>query len=113
MSDAQSRRRFGRRALAVEFTIRDGTDRESGELTFDAADISEGGAFLRSELLLDTGTPLTVRFRLPGAAADYVVHAKVAWVSKGIDKALPGMGLAFVEVPPATRAAIAAFIKKA
>ena len=79
MVDKNARRRYSRRALAVELVARDRKDSEAGELAFDAVDISEGGAFLRSELLLEVGEELEVRFRLPALKEDTESTTTVRW----------------------------------
>src|SRR5687767_14060973 len=110
MASAETRR-YTRRAIDAELTLEDG-DPETGRLTFDATDISEGGAFLRSELLLELGDVIVVRFRL-GGGAEHTVRARVVWVSKGKSgKDDAGMGLECVEIAPATRAAIVAFVNE-
>ncbi len=112
MSEKVARRRYTRRAIAVEFLLHERRDSQSGELAFDAVDISEGGAFLRSEFLLDIGEELEVRFRLPGDEGEHVASARVAWVTRGReDRQEPGMGLQFINLDVRTRAAIASFVK--
>jgi hypothetical protein len=109
MSGAETRR-YTRRAIAAEFVLHDQEGASGGQLAFDATDISEGGAFLRSELLLDVGDIIDVRFRL-GGGAEHAVRARVAWVSRGKGgKGDAGMGLEFTEIDANARAAIATFI---
>lgn len=87
-------RRHHRRALTVEFSAREANG--SGELTFTSADVSLGGAFLKSDLLLEEGERLVVRFRLPGQSAPVQAGAAVAWLRRfpGPDEPA-GMGVRF------------------
>ena len=105
-------RRYLRRPVAVEFHLREATDTQGGELLFDGVDISEGGAFLRSDYLLEIGDTVEVAFRLPNSDKQLNVRARVAWVTRNHQlKGEAGMGLEFLELPASTRAIIAEFIK--
>lgn len=110
-----SNRRFVRRAVAVEFKAKDATQAhpndEIGELLFDTMDVSEGGAFLRSELLLELGETLEVAFTLP-SGHKVQTTAKVVWVTHKRDiKGETGMALEFLNLDDASRQAILAFVK--
>jgi len=62
--------------------------------------ISTGGVFIESNMILPQDTVLTVRFNLPNSAVPIYTHARVAWVNEpgNIKKASlpPGMGLQFL-----------------
>jgi len=62
--------------------------------------LSTGGVFIESNMILPQNTVLTVKFNLPNSAVPIYTHARVAWVNDpdNIKKALlpPGMGLQFL-----------------
>ncbi|MEW5742598.1 MAG: PilZ domain-containing protein [Myxococcota bacterium] len=92
---APEQRRHERKAFAVQFQAREAHG--VGQLVFTSADLSAGGAFLTSDLLLEQGEPLSLEFSLPGQATPIRVQARVAWVRRfpqAGEKA--GMGVEFV-----------------
>jgi uncharacterized protein (TIGR02266 family) len=97
-----------RKSLSVRFHAKDGQG--FGQLVFESADISAGGAFLRSELLFEPGEALALSF----AAKDGRVieaQAKVAWVRRFPHGQEPaGMGVEFVSVSDDSRRALEAFL---
>jgi uncharacterized protein (TIGR02266 family) len=107
MSDDQ--RQFERISLHADFHGHGGDG--SGELLFESMDISAGGTFLKSDLLLERGERLTLEFQIPGAPRRLKIHACVAWV-----RSLPtpeedaGMGMTFLEMPPEDRELLSAFL---
>ena len=62
------------------------------------ADLSEGGAFVRSIAPAEVGQLLELHLRPPGALTSMVLSARVAWVRSTGNA--PGMGLVFVEPDP-------------
>ncbi len=68
-------------------------------MLFEGRDLSTGGSFLRSDVLLEQGEGLVVEFRVPGAPRMIRAQAKVAWVRRfpKLDEA-PGMGVQFVDM---------------
>lgn len=114
MHDRAAMRRHRRREVKVTFRIRDANDPSHGEIGFDTVDLSQGGAFLHSDLLLEVGEIVEVVFSLPGEIRSIRARAKVAWAtSKEEIKGGPGMGLQFIELDDRDRDAIAAFIRSA
>lgn len=104
-------RRHSRKAITVEFRVRDAEEPQGGELLFDTADISEGGAFLASDLLLEPGDELEVDFALPNCDRAITAKAKVVWVTRRPDtKGQAGMGLEFTDLEEADRKAITDFV---
>lgn len=93
----QEQRRHVRRAFEVQFQAREAHG--AGQLVFTSADLSTGGTFLRSELLLEQGEPLSLEFVLPGDTTPVRAQARVAWVRRFPqgDEA-PGMGVEFVSM---------------
>lgn len=111
MTTSGRHRRYLRRRIQVEFRVRNADDVMGGELSFDSLDISEGGAFLQSELLLEVGDRIDVTFTLPGQSEALHLGATVAWTTQKSDrKGHPGMGLEFIALTPDERDALLAFI---
>lgn len=97
-------RRSERRALAAEFSARDGAG--AGTLTFTSEDVSAGGVFLKSDLLLEQGEPLALEFAVPGLGA-MKAQARVAWVRRFPEAGqAAGMGVEFVVLREEERAAL-------
>lgn len=83
----------------------------TGSLLLHGRDLSEGGAFLASDLLLEPGTRLELTFQLPGIDGPLTVAARVAWVRRFPEPdETPGMGVEFVAMVEAHRAQLAGFL---
>jgi uncharacterized protein (TIGR02266 family) len=78
--------------LSVKITHQGKTRREV------LADLSEGGAFVRSPQPAEIGDMLEVHLRPPGSLTSILLNARVAWIRPTGDA--PGMGLEFFEVDP-------------
>jgi uncharacterized protein (TIGR02266 family) len=90
-------RRSPRVDVDVDFRARESTG--GGSLLFRAADLSLGGAFLRSSLLLEEGETLALEFRLPGSHRLLRATARVAWVRRFPEATQPaGMGMEFLSM---------------
>lgn len=77
-----------------------------------STDLSEGGIFIETEKPLPPGTPLTLRFTLPGVDRVFEVKAKVAWLNEERSSRLPrGMGVQFESMDDADRKAIENYIR--
>lgn len=75
-----------------------------GEVFFESGDVSRGGMFLRSDFLLEIGTPLELWFSAPGASEKLVVSARVAWIEARPEAEKgPGMGVEFLNLNDAGR----------
>lgn len=95
-------RRTPRVRVDVEFKAREGHG--GGSLQFRAADLSLGGAFLCSALLLEEGETLGLEFRLPGSHRLLKATARVAWVRRFPNGEQPaGMGMEFLSMSPEDR----------
>jgi uncharacterized protein (TIGR02266 family) len=102
VTSGAEQRRHARQAVSVEFLGKDAGG--EGELTLVGADLSPGGTFLRSDVLLEPGETLALEFHLPGADAPLSAQARVAWVRRFPDgEAPPGMGIEFLAMPEAHR----------
>lgn len=100
--DQNNRRSSPRAAVAVSVSYRFGN-------TIAAAvtlNVSRGGVAIRTTSLLDTGTAVRVRFRLPRAAKEVDAEAKVAWIDRRV-----GMGLEFTRLEPGDEAIINEFVQ--
>ncbi len=104
----RDRRRYIRVPVQVEFCVREGSSDEHGQLFFAGRNVSRGGAFLASDLLLEIDTHLHIRFQLPGLEP-ITTGALVAWISDGEDGE-PGMGISFTTLRPDYLQAIESFI---
>lgn len=105
-------RRFVRRAIDVEFTVRDADDVHGGEIQFNGADVSEGGAFLRSQLLFEVGDRLDVSFTLPNDRNPIHVRARIAWVAQSETPGESGLGLEFFDLSAEEKQRVHTFISR-
>jgi uncharacterized protein (TIGR02266 family) len=106
----EDKRRHARRTLSVQFRA-GGTD-GLGALELSGADLSVGGAFLVSDLLLEPGETLTLEFQIAGRPAPTQAHARVAWVRRFPAAEQPaGMGIEFVRLGRDDRAALDAWVR--
>ena len=104
------KRRHARRTLAVEFRTRETDGR--GALELSGADLSAGGAFLVSEVLLEPGDTLSLEFLIPGRPAALRAEARVAWVRRfPSPEQAAGMGVEFVRLGAEERRALDALVQ--
>jgi uncharacterized protein (TIGR02266 family) len=112
MAEDKNSRRYVRMPVSVEIRIQDADDPTTGEILFDAVDLSAGGAFVRSDYLLERDDQLLVSFALPGAKQPINVKGRVAWVTKSPkEKGDAGMAIEFVDLRAEDREAIAAYVR--
>lgn len=107
---ASNQRRYQRKALQVDFRGHDAHG--AGVLHFTSADLSAGGTFLTSELLLEEGEVLTLQLELPPATRALTLQARVAWVRRfpSAGKAA-GMGVEFVALGEDERGALVRYLE--
>ena len=109
MSKAHVRRdmrQHSRRSVELPVLVSDAANRVKAGIRFEAADVSAGGAFLRSDLLFEVGEILNLQIDLPPNRRITAV-GRVVRVSRGTAQdRLAGMGIEFVDLSPADRAAI-------
>ena len=104
-------RKHTRSSLAVPVYVSDAGSRARTGIRFDAADVSGGGAFLRSDMLFEVGELLVLQFSLPNGrvirASGRVVRTtgEVREPTDGKER-LSGMGIEFVDLADEDRAAI-------
>ncbi len=110
VSFGRESRKQSRVVLELPMVVSDPSSRVSGSILFDSADVSTGGAFLRTDLLFEVGELLVLQFQLPRTEAGDGPHIRTAGrvtrVSRGQAKEIPGMGVEFVDLRPEDRAAI-------
>ena len=101
--------RFERKSLSVQFHAKDAQG--VGQLVFESADLSTGGTFLKSDLLLEPGEALALEFAvLHGRVIR--AQARVAWVRRFPQaREVAGMGVEFVSMPQEDRDALLLYLK--
>jgi uncharacterized protein (TIGR02266 family) len=94
------KRSSDRKPIKVQITVHDGEG--FGDLYFETKDLSSGGVFIASDLLLDVGEKLHLEFQLPNTSSPIVVEGTVVRVirvprmpSKDFK---PGMGIKFTKI---------------
>ena len=104
-------RRHSRSTLVLPVLVSDASSKARVGIRFDSADVSGGGAFLRSDMLFEVGELLLLQFSLPDGrpirARGRVVRAtrEVREAADGRER-VAGMGVEFVELAPEDREAI-------
>ena len=108
----EDQRRFARLPLKVEIEV--GESFFGGELRLDSSNVSEGGLFLKSDLLLEEGEILWISFSIPKTLLAVRTRGRVAWVARDPDRQSgeAGMGIEFLDLSDAERAALGNFLKE-
>jgi len=110
MTDPQ--RRSFRKSLQADFRAREAEG--DGVLLFEAADVSSGGAFLKSDLLLEQGDPLALEFRIPGLQRLLRAQGRIAWVRRFPEEGQPaGMGVEFLGMTEEDRLSLRQYLEQA
>lgn len=104
-------RRHDRRRAEFPVSVRAAGNKVEGGIRLDTMDLSEGGAFLRSDLLFEVGETLELSITLP-SGQQVKVASRVVRVSRRGDKDA-GMGIEFINLTTPDRRAIAANLIKA
>jgi uncharacterized protein (TIGR02266 family) len=102
-------RRFARQAIAVEFH---GKSAEGlGYLLFEGSDLSAGGTFLKSDVLLELGESVALEFQVPGVSRPLRTQARVAWVRRfPKTEEVAGMGVEFSAMSDQDRAVLSEYL---
>jgi Tfp pilus assembly protein PilZ len=104
-------RKHERRTTELPVVVSDAANRVKAGIRFGAADVSTGGAFLRSDLLFEVGELLNLEIQLP-AARLIKARGRVVRVSRdSAEDRVPGMGIEFVDLSAEDRAAIEATLR--
>ncbi|MDB4980840.1 MAG: hypothetical protein JWM82_1592 [Myxococcales bacterium] len=111
MSRSPSRRdtrRHTRSTLVLPVLVSDASSKARVGIRFDAADVSGGGAFLRSDMLFEVGELLLLQFSLPDGRP-VSARGRIVRVTRQGDAGksrFSGMGVEFVDLSAEDRAAI-------
>ncbi len=109
MGDGQ--RRYERKTLQVDVRARNTVG--AGQLLFEGTDLSAGGSFLRSDLLLEEGETLVLEFRVPGVPRLMKAQARVAWVRRfPRPNEEPGMGVEFLAMTDDDRQVLTEYLER-
>ena len=100
--DNFNRRTSLRVALGVPLSYRTG-DTVAGAVTLD---VGKSGVAVRTMNPLPIGTPIQIRFRLPGTGAEIDASGRVTWSDRKV-----GMGVQFEHLSAAHQSTIDAFIE--
>ena len=98
-----------RHPVSVEFRAHEANQAQHGDILFDVLNMSQGGAFLRSDVLLDIGTSLEIG--LPFEFLQGAVTGRVAWVTRGDKDQAAGMGIEFVGLDDMQQSKLNAWIE--
>ena len=99
-------RKHTRGSLALPVMVGDAASKARVGIRFDSADVSGGGAFLRSDMLFEVGELLLLQFSLPDGRAISARGRVVRSTREGDKNRFSGMGVEFVDLSPEDRAAI-------
>jgi hypothetical protein len=104
---ARNLRRYDRKAALIPVVVRAAGTKIQAGVRLDTADLSEGGLFLRSDLLFEVGEDLTLEIPVAGGKTT-IATGRVAWVTRGTGKkASAGMGIEFARLSAHDRRALA------
>ncbi len=100
-------RRHDRKSALIPVLVRAAGNKVQAGQRLQTDDLSEGGLFLRSDLLLEVGEDLTLEIHLPAGRVT-VASGRVAWVTRGSGrKSMAGMGIEFARLSSHDRRALA------
>jgi hypothetical protein len=100
-------RRYDRKSVLVPIVVRAAGNKIQAGVRLDTADLSEGGLFLRSDLLFEVGEDLTLEIPVGGGKTT-TATGRVAWVTRGTGKKdSAGMGIEFARLSAHDRRALA------
>jgi len=100
-------RRYDRKNALVPVVVRAAGNKIQAGVRLDTTDLSEGGLFLRSDLLFEVGEDLTLEIPVGGGKTT-TATGRVAWVTRGTGKkASAGMGIEFARLSAHDRRALA------
>ena len=104
-------RRHARQAVEIPVVVTDAENQIRAHMRFSVANLSKGGAFLRSDLLFEVGEVLELEIQLPGARR-IRTRGKVVRVSRGSARGAPaGMGIEFLGLDAVDRAALESILR--
>ena len=110
MSD-ESNRKFLRHSLDAKIDVIEGS--LGVKLRFETSNVSQGGVFIESDLLYEEGEIIWFSFTLPGAM-EIRTRGRVVWAKKDVNQNdpedRPGMGVEFLDLSEAERAALEGYL---
>ena len=110
MSD-EAKRQYSRHALDAKIDVIEGS--LGVKIRFETSNVSQGGVFIESDLLYDEGEIIWFSFTLPGAM-EIRTRGRVVWAKKNVDaddpEDRPGMGVEFLDLSDAERAALDGYL---
>lgn len=113
-SDFKPKREFPRTSISIDVRVTQIGLESVGELVFETGDLSPGGAFLKSELLLEVGDQVELAFELPGEPRTICARAAVVWATRAErQEKFPGMGVEFTQILEGDETALKQFLKRA
>ena len=96
----EEKRTSGRKHIRVQITVHDGEG--FGDIYFESNDLSSGGIFVISDILLDIGERLTLEFMLSNSSKPVHVEGEVVRIIKYPkqygENLKPGMGIRFTNI---------------
>lgn len=102
----RTKRRYVRRPALIPIVVRAAGNKIQAGVRVDSTDLSEGGLFLRSDLLFEVGEDLTLEIPIADGKTT-LAHGRVAWVTRGADaKGAAGMGVEFARLSSEDRRAL-------
>jgi len=88
---------------------------EKAKLTQYSVNLSAGGIFIESNVLLPVNTPLSLEFSLPPSQKQFQCKGRVAWINLPghtvCHRLPPGMGIQFVDLKLAEQSAVRDFVQ--
>ena len=104
---APDKRQHARKLVELPVRVSDSDQIVSGGIRLSSADLSQGGAFLRADLLFEAGEELSLEISLPTGRVVRVV-GRVAHVAR---TPVAGMGIEFVDLSEVDRQTILTFVR--
>lgn len=112
MSDESTPKREHKRTLlCLDVQVTQVGVESSAALVFETGDLSLGGVFLRSDLLLEVGEEIELSITLPGHGHAISARARVVWASRGANALRgAGMGVEFTQLTEFDTTALQKFL---
>jgi uncharacterized protein (TIGR02266 family) len=105
-SGRRDQRKFQRTPTELAVKVRAAGSRVEGGIRLDSTDISEGGVFLRSDLLFEIGEVLELEIALPEGPVVEATGRVVRVARRRDPESVPGMGIEFTRMAMSDRRAI-------
>lgn len=104
----REQRKFERRPADLPVIVKAAGSKVEGSVSLDSLDVSEGGAFLRSDLLFEVGEILQLEIPLPGGGTVKATGRVVRVSRRRGNEGVSGMGIEFTRMAMSDRRAITA-----